>query len=403
MRNKNGEGSVYLMKNGRYGAAVSLGKDENGKRIRHVENGRTEQEVKDKMKAWLHDNGFLEEEPIVINSQTKIEDFIHEFKMNGLKDSGISDVTFHNYVGTLDFIAKGFAGKRVGEIDFEEVNKFLVRMSRVQKDGTYQFGQASIDRTLYLLRRMFRRGVAKKYISENPIPDRDYRAPRALKRNQEVKALTKEEVNDLLRVLKEHDTLYPVIVFMLNTGTRLQEALAVQWRDIDFENSQINICRAWTKEMEFDANGEKVSSKAVIGLTKSETGVRRIGVPRSLIDFLATWKAQAPEVSGTKTGDSDFVFGKSNSSHWTCDTFRVALNDFLKKSDCCLDKLGPHRIRHTVATMLSTQPEVTVFHIMQLLGHSDTRMAQKYVDKQREERTQKNQEVLGRISESWNF
>ena len=47
-RRTNGEGSVYQMKDGRYGAACSLGKDENGKRVRHVETGKTEQEVIDK-------------------------------------------------------------------------------------------------------------------------------------------------------------------------------------------------------------------------------------------------------------------------------------------------------------------------------------------------------------------
>ena len=189
-KRKNGEGSVYQRKDGLYSAAVSLGKDENGKRLRHVENGSTEQEAIEKMNLWLSKNGYLKEEKVVINGQTLVEDFIEDFKLRGLKDSGIADVTFSNYVGTLDFIADEFRGRRIGEIDLEEVNKFLVRMSRETVNGEYRFGQASIDRTLYLMRRMFRRAVNKKYLTQNPIPDREYKATKENKINPEIKALT---------------------------------------------------------------------------------------------------------------------------------------------------------------------------------------------------------------------
>lgn len=68
-----------------------------------------------------------------------------------------------------------------------------------------------------------------------------------------------------------------------------------------------------------------------------------------------------------------------------------------------MDRLRPHRLRHTAATLLSNQPDATVFHVMQLLGHEDSRMAQKYVDKQREERAKKNKEMLEQISKGLVF
>ena len=58
-RRANGEGSVYQIKDGRYGAAYSLGKDENGKRLRHVETGKTEQDAIQKMQLWLAQNGYM--------------------------------------------------------------------------------------------------------------------------------------------------------------------------------------------------------------------------------------------------------------------------------------------------------------------------------------------------------
>ena len=97
-RRANGEGSVYQIKDGRFGAAISLGKDEAGKRLRHVETGKTEQEAIDKMKLWLSKNGYMgEENTVIINGQSTINEFIEEFKVKGLLGSGISDVTFENY------------------------------------------------------------------------------------------------------------------------------------------------------------------------------------------------------------------------------------------------------------------------------------------------------------------
>ena len=115
------------------------------------------------------------------------------------------------------------------------------------------------------------------------------------------------------------------------------------------------------------------------------------------------WRKKAPTVSKTKTSDEDFVFGTVKGPSWTCDGFRSALNRYLKKSGTGVDRLRPHRLRHTAATLLSNQPDATVFHVMQLLGHEDSRMAQKYVDKQREERAKKNKEMLEQISKGLDF
>ena len=87
VRRPNGEGSVYQMKDGRFGTAVSLGKDERGKRLRHVETGKTEQEALDKMHLWLSKNGYLgeeKEEEAKLNGQNKVEEFVKEYKMKEL-------------------------------------------------------------------------------------------------------------------------------------------------------------------------------------------------------------------------------------------------------------------------------------------------------------------------------
>ena len=256
-RRTNGEGSVYQMKDGRYGAACSLGKDENGKRIRHVETGKTEQEVIDKMHLWLSKNGYLEEEEEVeeevkLNEQTAVEEFVEEFKNYGLKDSGISDVTYDNYCNMLRPFTAAFAGRRIGEIDTDELNKFFARMASTVVDERYQYGQTSLDRTAFLVGKMFRRAIWKKYLQQNPMANGAFKKPTAKKVSKPVQALTSNELSVIMNILKRHDTIYPVVNVMLHTGMRTQEALALKWGDIDFENARISVNRALTKKIVLD-------------------------------------------------------------------------------------------------------------------------------------------------------
>lgn len=408
-RRPNGEGSVYQMKDGRFGTAFSLGKDESGKRLRHVETGKTEQEAMDKMHLWLSKNGYLEEEKVVINGQTTVQDFVEEFKVKALRNSVrkdkdvVSDVTYYNYVCMLQPFVTAFAGKRICEVDAYALNKFFSGIKNSMVQGKYQYSKTSIGRMVLIIGRMFNRAVEKNYLDSNPMNDHDFKIPQSNKEEKSITALTNDEVDKLLNTLKSHNTLYPVVRFMLQTGVRTQEALALQWGDIDFDKKKVSIRRAFIKKIDFDDHGNKTTSKTVVGPTKSKSGTRTISVPDSLIVFLQGWRERAPAVSKAKTSDEDFVFGTVKGPSWTCDGFRSALNRYLKKSGSGIDRLRPHRLRHTVATKLSNQPGINAYHVMQLLGHNDTRTAEKYIDRQCEERDQKNQEVLCHISKEMDF
>ena len=322
-RRANGEGSVYQIKDGRFGAAISLGKDETGKRLRHVETGKTEQEAIDKMKRWLSKNGYMgEENTIIINGQSTIDEFVEEFKIKGLLGSGISDVTLENYSYVLKYFQRYFKGKRIGMVDTDEINRFFAWMVNFMENGKYRYSQVTLDRTVYVVNRMFVRAVRKEYLSTNPMDTEEFKAPRS----------------------------------------------------------------------------KKKTAKTILGPTKNGSSERKIAVPEGVINLLRQWRETAPLVSKTQFGESDRVFGNSKSPSWTYAGFRSSVNRTLKNSDSGVDSLRLHRLRHTVATMLSNEPDSNVFNIMQLLGHTQIKTAQKYIDNQTKERAEKNRELLGRLS-----
>lgn len=397
-RRANGEGSVYQIKDGRYGAAISLGKDATGKRIRHVETGKTEEEAIQKMQLWLSQNGYIGQQTVVINGQTSVEDFVEDFKVRGLLGSGISDRTFENYSYILKYFQEHFKGQRIGVIDTDEINRFFNRMVNFMENGTYKYSQVTLDRTVYVTDRMFSRAVRKGYLSSNPLDTDEFKNPRSKKKTEQITALSNEDIQILKEALEQNKCVYPVIALMSVTGMRTQEALGLQWGDIDFENATIHIQRAITEKMEWDSHGNKISSKTILGPTKNGSSERIISVPKEVINLLQEWQQVAPKISKTGLGNTDCVFGNSKGPSWTYSGFRSSVNRCLKNSDVGMDNLRLHRLRHTVATMISNESDATVFHIMQLLGHSQVKTAQKYIDTQTRERAEKNKELLGRLS-----
>lgn len=400
IKRKNGEGSVYQMKDGRYGAAISLGKDANGKRLRHVETGKTEQEVIDKMTLWLSQNGYTGQDKVVLNGQSTVEEFVEDFTAKDLRSCNINDVTLENYLYAIRHFEDFFKGKKIGMVDVDEVNRFFVWMINFKKDdGTYKYSQATLDRTAYIVNRMFKRAVRKGYLSANPMADDDFKRPSSKKKMQEITSLSPEEISTLKNALASNEVVYPVIALMSVTGMRTQEALGLQWGDIDFENAIIHIQRAITEKINWDSKGNKISAETVVGPTKQGTGDRDISVPDVVINLLREWRETAPSASQTRLGKGDFVFGNAKGPSWTYAGFRRSVNNTLKKSGSGMDSLRLHRLRHTVATMMSEEPDANVYHIMQLLGHTQIKTAQKYIDKQTQERAKKNKELMGRLSE----
>ena len=395
-KQSNGEGSVYQMKDGRFGAAVSLGKDADGKRLRHVETGRTEQEVTDKMNLWLAKNGHLGKQAVVINGQSTVEEFVEEFKLQNLMGN-TRDRTLDNYSYALKHFQDYFRGQRIGMIDTVEIKRFFTSMANYRENGQYKYSQVTLDRTTYIVRRMFKRAVKKGYLSSNPMDDEDFQKPSAKKKTEQPKALSEEELQTVKKALEGNPVVYPVIALMAITGMRTQEALGLQWGDVDFENSIIHIQRALTKESDWDAHGGKVATRTVLGPTKNPYSVRTLMVPEEVIQLLLDWKEIAPQVSKTQFGKTDCIFGNRKENHWTYSGFRSSVNRTLEKAG--LGSLKLHRLRHTVATRMSEQPGANTYEIMQLMGHHDIRTARKYyIDQETAERAQKNKEFMKRMS-----
>ena len=381
----NPEGKGFL-------AYVDLGKDENGKRIRPKVRGRTEDEAVAKLEKKLRDMGYVKqtaEAPkldIIINEFTSIPDFVREYRVNSIienvksgKKKGTTSRTAENYTYALKPFEEYFRISTVGDITVNALNQFFRALEdKRKKDGDYYYSQTTLDRIEFVVHKMFKRGVKKKWIAFDPFNDEGYRAPESKKVMQRIEGFDPEEMAAVLEILKPYAIIYTPIFLMLNTGMRTQEVLGLQWGDVDFTNDIIHIRQAVTIEVEFDEDGKVKRHKPIVGNTKTEGSERAIGLTPEAKEILLKWRSEAPNISMTKLGDSDFVFGSELKESYTYTTFRNKVNRYLARKG--MDKVRLHRCRHTVGTLLAAEGR-EVIQIKRQLGITQDKTLDKYVDK----------------------
>ena len=179
----------------------------------------------------------------------------------------------------------------------------------------------------------------------------------------ERRALTESEI-DLITENWRGARMGVAAMIMLYAGLRLGEVLALEWNDIDFEKRTINVSKA---RIVF-------KNRPTIKSPKTKAGIRIIPIPEILFEVLNSVRKKkglvCPDLSGNlMSGVSQKNAWKSYINHLNeCAGGRKGSGP--RKPVIVIDKITPHMLRHTYATMLF-DAGVDVKSAQKFLGHSD--------------------------------
>ncbi len=142
-----------------------------------------------------------------------------------------------------------FFGKlRLTEIEEPHLLQFV--REKTAGDGSKRPLQAStILNILSVLRQVLSAAVENGALQRNPCRNLG-KLLRKVERQQseevtQVDSWSREEVGTLLEVARSAEpSFYPKLAFILSTGCRKGEALALKWRDVDFEDARLLIRRS---------------------------------------------------------------------------------------------------------------------------------------------------------------
>lgn len=366
-RRKNGEGSIYQERDGRWVGAVRM-KQDDGTRIRKKVYGKSRTEVSKKL---VELTGRMS---IVKNSNLTNKTFGELFKewLLIFKQSAVAPRTFEGNFRNYNIHIKPYVGK----MKIEDITTPVVQqvINELLAKG---LSTNTVKKVKFLFNQFFEYAVDCEWVLTNPtlrvkIRSRDIKLTDS---ENEYKAIKPEMRMKFVSALNNNSFLKPLCMTAMFAGLRIGEILALRWENIDFENNTISVLSSITRIPTLDEDGKVLHSKTVIGKTKTACSVREVPIPDILVEALQDWKKEQwvkEQLSNVKLlSPESIVFSNTDGSVRTYSGTRMIFNRFAKKYGF-FGKVRFHTLRHTYSNMLfeaNENPKI----IQALLGHKSVK------------------------------
>lgn len=263
---------------------------------------------------------------------------------------------------------------RWADIDAEEINYRAIQ-SWTQKALMPNLTNKTVRDIHGLMAQVFRFYRLTTGSTHNPIEGITVR----LSDPAEVDPFTRAEIKTILAANADPQIIN-LVAFMMWSGARISEAIALAWEDVDLANGVITIKRA------------RVASTYKI--TKTRRSTRKVKLLRPAIDALIAQHAltgSMPQVKASviqrdnrtaRENKLRFCFHNPNTdkAFSTADNMRNNFwNALIKETG--LRHRGPNQCRHTFASQMLSSGAVTVDWVANQLGHTSTQMIWRHYGK----------------------
>ena len=357
-KRKYGEGSIYQRKDGRWVAkykSVNMLKP-------CVVYAKSESEAKRKLRELKKDAA----KGLVKSTSRRFGDYadqwLYTFKLHSVEDS-----SFDKYESAyLTHIKPAFGKMQLASIHSEQLQKLLVEKSQTLS--------LTVVKIIYIiLSEIFSYAHSEGDLSRNPMHNVKMPKKATFKPEREIVALESNEVRAVERIAEmKNKNGRPCImqahalVFLVHTGLRCGEFLALKWSDIDFESRIVTVNKNLSMVYDRDKDGVRIKhKKARIKCTKTASGNRIVPLNTKAIAALNSLKAVYREMDIV----SDSVAVTRKGTTLSSDQLRRVLRRVLAYAG--IDKpFTLHQLRHTFATQaLNAGIPITV--VSKWLGHAN--------------------------------
>lgn len=230
-----------------------------------------------------------------------------------------------------------------GDIPISDISVNMVKLY-IDMLTKKEYSKKTIKERYAVLKQIFSFALEREFIEKNPCTLVKLKFPKTAITPKREAATFEDET--IIKNLSNDIPFGFFAKFVLYTGCRRGEALALTPKDIDFNNRTVSI----NKTVEWVGNRPQIKPTP-----KTEAGIRKIPLPAFLMPELNNRKKQA------------YIF--ENSEHGLIHHSQVARYwNALKKASGI--KCTPHQLRHSYATMLF-DAGIDVKTAQNWLGHSD--------------------------------
>ncbi len=331
-RNPNGMGSFTKLKDGRYKWKKMLDGD-----LRQI-TARTPTELREKIKK-------VDGLPIVKNKLKAVEWFEKWLStyIKPLKKKATYDQYNSLFLTHIKPVLKSRKLTNIKQYDIQEVITIM---------NTKNLSTWTMKHVRKIMRLAFSKALEDKLIAENPVNKIEIPKKQAKPR----KTLTTSELKILFQYTK-NTRWHWAFKFLLVTGLRRGELLALKWSDIDFENKRIIV--------------DESNSAGGVGDTKSSK-VHYVPLSAFAIEYLKNQKDMLikennPALYNDELRKEDIIFPSQSGTIMKPDSFNSVLDRINSKAGI---HVTPHMLRHTFVFM--SKGLMTLSELQEALGHDES-------------------------------
>lgn len=360
-RRGNGEGTISKRKDGRWCAAVTLGRHpQTGKPKRVFFYGATRAEVAEKLTvalAGVQNGTFVEPTRVTVSQWLDV--WLQKYKKPELRPT-----TFDSY----ETMIRVHLTPAIGALQLKDLRSD--QLQHLYNEKTKAGLSATTVRYIHTVARMALAQAVKNGLVPRNVAEATTR-PRQVKKD--IQPLTLEQVSLLFKTI-EADRLFPAICLEFNTGLRRGELLALRWQDINLKDETLTVRQGLVRVTNHGAHDGKRKTALVFQEPKTSSSRRTIPLSEEVLAELKRWKSrQAQEKLQLGQGYQDIglVFCQENGTPLEPRNFTRRFAVMLQRAG--LPNIRFHDARHTFATLMLELGEPARV-VQQILGHSKIAM-----------------------------
>lgn len=184
------------------------------------------------------DNGVSSLEELNVNTSTKLIDFIDTW-LNLFKKNSVKKATFARLQQSRDtFASNPLAEMPIGDISLFDIQRYANNLVYCG------YSISTIKKQVEIVTAPLRRAAAMKIIPADPTIDVELPIEENLeKQSKDIIAYTTEEQDVITKAVRAHadNAGYLATQFMIETGIRSGELLALKWSDVDISRCRMRV------------------------------------------------------------------------------------------------------------------------------------------------------------------
>lgn len=345
----NGEGTIYQRANGLWVGDLTIRYDIVDGKKKRIKKTFTSMDRETVLKEMNDTRYKLNRNMITQNNNFTVAEWV-SFYLDNYKKNIVKAKTYDNY----DYIYRCHIKDNIGDIKLDKIRPDTMQQlyNQLRNNG---LSSSTIHKVHVLLNQSFEQAIRNNLIYSNPCKATNL--PKSSTRHVIAMSNTEQTAFELQCTNTTHHNLF---VFLLNTGLRRGEAMALSWNDIDFTTKTITVNKTVSVVSNREADPADKKTMTIIDTAKTESSMRTVPINKKAERILLLQKSNPC--------NDFYVFSTTNGKILTARNIHRSFHALLSKADLP-DTYTIHSLRHTFATRL-LEKGANIKVISDILGHA---------------------------------